>query len=126
MKQEIDSIPFPKYCLKMATGAGKTWVLAAILVWQYFDFLFIVEHPRFRQFYEQLWQQGYLIGTAATTRVQATGDIRPIDAIPDRIPELDIGWPLQIFEHGKPPDLSQINVSSLAPYPEDFTNCDSF
>ena len=23
----------PKYCLKMATGSGKTWVLQALLVW---------------------------------------------------------------------------------------------
>jgi len=25
---------FPKYCLKMATGTGKTWVLQALLMWQ--------------------------------------------------------------------------------------------
>ncbi len=25
---------YPKYCLKMATGTGKTWVLQALLVWQ--------------------------------------------------------------------------------------------
>lgn len=37
LKQEIDTIPFPKYALKMATGSGKTWVLAALLVWQYFN-----------------------------------------------------------------------------------------
>ncbi|MCG2695498.1 DEAD/DEAH box helicase family protein, partial [Candidatus Parcubacteria bacterium] len=35
--EEADKIPFPKYCLKMATGTGKTWVLAALLVWQYFN-----------------------------------------------------------------------------------------
>jgi len=33
------SIPFMKYCFKMATGSGKTWVLAAIVVWQYFNAL---------------------------------------------------------------------------------------
>jgi type III restriction enzyme len=27
----------PKYCLKMATGTGKTWVLQALLVWQYLN-----------------------------------------------------------------------------------------
>src|SRR5690348_16013258 len=37
VKQEIEAISFPKYCLKMATGSGKTWVLAALLVWQYFN-----------------------------------------------------------------------------------------
>lgn len=25
---------YPKYCLKMATGTGKTWVLQALIVWQ--------------------------------------------------------------------------------------------
>jgi len=37
LKQEVESIPFPKYALKMATGSGKTWVLAALLIWQYFN-----------------------------------------------------------------------------------------
>jgi len=39
VQSEINSIPFPKYCLKMATGSGKTWVLAALVVWQYFNTL---------------------------------------------------------------------------------------
>jgi type III restriction enzyme len=37
LKQEVERIPFPKYALKMATGSGKTWVLAALLIWQYFN-----------------------------------------------------------------------------------------
>ena len=36
---ESTSIPFAKYCLKMATGSGKTWVLHAIIIWQYFNFI---------------------------------------------------------------------------------------
>ncbi|MGV2482211.1 UNVERIFIED_CONTAM: DEAD/DEAH box helicase family protein, partial [Salmonella enterica subsp. enterica serovar Weltevreden] len=24
----------PKYCMKMATGTGKTWVLQALMIWQ--------------------------------------------------------------------------------------------
>jgi len=39
LKKEIESIAFPKYCLKMATGSGKTWVLAALVVWHYFNAL---------------------------------------------------------------------------------------
>lgn len=27
----------PKYCAKMATGSGKTWVLNALLIWQYLN-----------------------------------------------------------------------------------------
>ena len=37
LSDEVASIPFPKYALKMAMGTGKTWVLAALLVWQYFN-----------------------------------------------------------------------------------------
>lgn len=36
---EIKKIDFAKYCLKMATGTGKTWVLLALLIWQYFNTL---------------------------------------------------------------------------------------
>ncbi|MFQ6739660.1 MAG: DEAD/DEAH box helicase family protein, partial [Alphaproteobacteria bacterium] len=28
---------YPKYCVKMATGTGKTWVLNALLIWQYLN-----------------------------------------------------------------------------------------
>ncbi len=31
---------WPKYCFKMATGSGKTWVMALAMVWQYFNKLF--------------------------------------------------------------------------------------
>jgi type III restriction enzyme len=34
---EIQSVDFAKYCLKMATGTGKRWVLMALLIWQYFN-----------------------------------------------------------------------------------------
>ncbi|MBR4508354.1 MAG: DEAD/DEAH box helicase family protein [Elusimicrobiaceae bacterium] len=29
-----DKYSYPKYCIKMATGTGKTWVLNALLIWQ--------------------------------------------------------------------------------------------
>jgi type III restriction enzyme len=32
-----DKYAHPKYCIKMATGTGKTWVLNAILIWQYLN-----------------------------------------------------------------------------------------
>lgn len=28
---------WPKYCFKMATGSGKTWVMALAMLWQYFN-----------------------------------------------------------------------------------------
>lgn len=32
-----DKYSHPKYCIKMATGTGKTWVLHALLMWQYLN-----------------------------------------------------------------------------------------
>lgn len=32
-----DIYSFPKYCVKMATGTGKTWVLEALIIWQYLN-----------------------------------------------------------------------------------------
>ncbi len=32
-----DKYSHPKYCIKMATGTGKTWVLTSLLVWQYLN-----------------------------------------------------------------------------------------
>lgn len=34
---------FPKYCIKMATGTGKTWVMHALIIWQ------ILNHKREQQ-----------------------------------------------------------------------------
>ena len=35
---------WPKYCFKMATGSGKTFVMALAIVWQYFNRFFGTEH----------------------------------------------------------------------------------
>ena len=90
------------------------------------DFLFVVEHPRFRQFYESLKQQGYIIGTGDTSQTTSTGDIIPVDAIPERMPQFDIAWPIQIFDEGRLPDLSQIDLSILPKYPSDFNQLKQF
>ena len=38
---------YPKYCLKMATGTGKTWVLQALMVWQVLNANRVPESGRF-------------------------------------------------------------------------------
>jgi type III restriction enzyme len=42
-----------------------------------FDFLFIIEHPRFEKFNQQLRKEGYLIGIGDTSNIKTTGDILP-------------------------------------------------
>jgi len=80
------------------------------------DFLFVVEHPHFRRFYEGLRQEGYLIGSGNSGGISSTGDIMPVDADPKRIEKMDIGWPIQFFEQGKMPDIEKIDVSKLRKY----------
>jgi type III restriction enzyme len=85
-----------------------------------FDFLFVVEHPRFIEFYNKLKEQGYVFGSGDTSTETSTGDIVPVDAVTERIPLFDIAWPIQIFDEGKLPELSQIDIRGLSPYRDDF------
>lgn len=85
-----------------------------------FDFLFVIEHPRFIDFYNNLIDQGYVIGVGDTSTETSTGDIIPVDAITERIPLFDIAWPIQVFDEGKMPELSQINIQELPKYSGDF------
>ncbi len=84
------------------------------------DFLFIVEHPRFREFYENLKREGYLIGGGDTSTTKSTGDLMPVDAITGRIDYYDITWPIQIFDEGRLPEISQIDIHNLPKYRGDF------
>jgi type III restriction enzyme len=77
------------------------------------DFLYIVEHPRFRDFYNNLRKEGYLIGAGDSSATPPTGDLIVIEAAPERIPARDIAWPVAIHEEAKLPDLASINVSEL-------------
>lgn len=38
---------YPKYCLKMATGTGKTWVLQALMIWQVLNANRDADNPRY-------------------------------------------------------------------------------
>lgn len=37
LDMQKDKYSHPKYCIKMATGTGKTWVMHALLIWQYLN-----------------------------------------------------------------------------------------
>jgi len=89
------------------------------------DFLFVVEHPRFRAFYESLQQEGYIISGGDSSETNSTGDIVPVDAVAERIKEYDIAWPIQIFDEGRMPELSQIDISKLPKYSDNFRHLKS-
>ncbi len=87
------------------------------------DFLFIVEHPRFRAFYDALRREGFVIGGGDTSGTASTGDLMPVDAVPpERLKDFDISWPIQIYDEGRMPELSQVDVKSLPKYSSDFDN----
>lgn len=37
LRHGIEKMKHPRYAVKMATGTGKTWVMNALIVWQYFN-----------------------------------------------------------------------------------------
>lgn len=37
LDMQKDKYSHPKYCIKMATGTGKTWVMHTLLIWQYLN-----------------------------------------------------------------------------------------
>ncbi len=37
---------WPKYCFKMATGSGKTFVMALSIIWQFFNDFFQTQNNR--------------------------------------------------------------------------------
>ena len=41
---ENDRFSYPRYCYKMATWTGKTWVLSALLIWQYLNYIYNKEN----------------------------------------------------------------------------------
>jgi len=80
------------------------------------DFLFVVEHPKFRSFYEELQKQGYAIGIGDSSGTETTGDLVLSEATPERIKKYDLFWPIQVYEQSPKFDFSAIDISKLPKY----------
>jgi len=81
-----------------------------------FDFLFVVDHPKLRVFYEELRRQGYAIGIGDITATEIFGDLVQAEATSERIGKYDILWPIQVYEQSPKFDFSAIKVSGLPKY----------
>lgn len=80
-----------------------------------FDCLFLVEHPKFKDFYENyLREQGYAVASGDSSGKKATGDLIPVDAQTDRIDKYNISWAVQVFDDAPIPNLNKIDVDKLA------------
>ena len=80
------------------------------------DFLFVVEHPKFRSFYEELQKQGYAIGIGDSSGTGTTGDLVLSEATPERIKKYDLSWPIQVYEQSPKFDFSAIDILELPKY----------
>ena len=80
------------------------------------DFLFVVEHPKFRSFYEELQRQGYAIGIGDSSGTETTGDLVLPEATPERIKNYDLSWPIQVYEQSPKFDFSAIDIAGLPKY----------
>lgn len=85
-----------------------------------FDLLFVVEHPQFRSFYEELRAQGYAIGTGDTEGIDGGGDIATVEATPDRIAQFDLAWPTLLYDDAPRVDVCAVNVQGLPMYGASF------
>lgn len=87
-----------------------------------FDFLFVVEHPKFRSFYEELQKQGYAIGIGDSSGTETTGDLVLSEATPERIRKYDLSWPIQVYEQSPKFNFSAIDIAKLPKYLTPFEN----
>ena len=111
---------FPKYKTDQTIQDAKLQAVEALRQREQpqfaLDFLYVVEHPRFRDFYNNLRKEGYLIASGDSSAIAPTGDLVAIEAQPARIPARDIAWPLAIHEEAKLPDFASIDISELPPF----------
>ena len=89
-----ESLPFARYCTKMATGSGKTKVMALAIAWQYFN---AIENPRdygmtFLVIAPNIIVFERLKGDFAGGRIFKTDPVIP--------KELQIYWDLQCYMRG--------------------------
>lgn len=86
-----------------------------------FDYLFLVEHPKFKNFYEKyLKEQGYAIASGDSSDKKPTGDLIRVDADVERIPKYNLSWAVQLFDDAPIPNLNEIDVDKLGHYQTTF------
>ena len=86
------------------------------------DFLFIVEHPRFRDFYLNLRKEGYPVFGGDSSEMTTGGDLTPVPLDPSRLAAFNLGWPVQFHDEGRIPDPTHISVANLPQYPKGFAD----
>lgn len=82
-----------------------------------FDCLFLVEHPKFKDFYDNyLKEQGYAIASGDSSDTKSAGDLTPVDADVEKISKYNLSWAVQLFDDAPIPNLNEIDVNKLGCY----------
>lgn len=77
------------------------------------DFLFIVDHPVMRKFYETLREEGHLITFGSTAGIPITGDLITIRPDPARVPQRDMAFPISFYTRYPELNLSPVEVDQI-------------
>ena len=80
----------------------------------YLDMLFIVEHPRFRQFYNDLMEEGLVNVDDGKEDVSTVGDLL-MATLKDGFEQYDLPWPIVISEREEILQPQAIDVQQLQP-----------
>jgi type III restriction enzyme len=86
------------------------------------DFLFIVEHPTFRSFYEDLEREGHLISYGSSTGISVAGDLVTIRPEETRVSQFDMAFPVCFHTKYPEVEIALPESEDIPPYPEPLEN----
>jgi type III restriction enzyme len=86
-----------------------------------YDLLFVVEHPKFNDIYEQLTKAGAQIASGSSIEISLDSKSVLIHIDEERISEYDISWPISLtYKTEEDLDFSQFDISKLPLSPQPF------
>ncbi|MDO8339082.1 MAG: hypothetical protein Q7T16_00315, partial [Candidatus Burarchaeum sp.] len=86
-----------------------------------YDFLFVVEHPKYNQIYNDLKNAGALLASGESKKLVLDSKRVLVNIDPSRVPKYDLHWPLSYRDTTyQEIDFSYFDVSNLKPCPMPF------
>jgi len=86
-----------------------------------YDLLFIVEHPKYNEIYDQLTQAGAIIASGNSIEVSLDSKSVLVSIDENRIPELDFSWPINLGHRTEEEiDFSYFPIEDLKKFPVSF------
>ncbi|MBU4300792.1 hypothetical protein L6303_01455, partial [archaeon] len=84
-----------------------------------YDLLFIVEHPKYNEIYNQLKQAGAIIASGSSIEISLDSKSILISIDPNRIKDMDLAWPANLsYRTEEEINFQYFNIAELPAYPE--------